>query len=180
MATEIPAQPIPNTFWGMTKSFGWLWWSFHATLLLLGFLSIICPIQYPDWMTRAMPAIDASKFHLLTATLCVTIPVSHLIGHTVAYRLSVLFRLTPWASRENLYPPALIGVFEALMIPLFFLIGRPEFTGAWLLLKVAGGWKGWQDNPESRRRFYKFLIGNVVTIFIGATTFLFLRSFVLK
>lgn len=180
MSSEASDQSFPSTFWGMTKSFGVLWWLFHLVLLGAGLWSVLCPMQYADWITRAIPMIDPSKFHLFIGILLLAVPTSHFIGHSAAYRLSVLFKLDPWATRENLYPPALIGVIEAVIFPLFLLMGKPEFTGAWVLLKVAGGWKGWQDNPESRRRFYKFLIGNVVVILIGGITFLFIRSFAYK
>ncbi|OGU35189.1 MAG: hypothetical protein A2068_11385 [Ignavibacteria bacterium GWB2_35_6b] len=179
MIKETSFSKIPTTFMEMTKSFGVIWWLFHASLVVLGLLAIILPIQYPEWVTRAIPIIISSKFNLLFGIIFLSIPISHLVGHAFSYFLSVLFKLNPWATRENIFPPAILGVFEAVMIPLFFVIEKPEFTGAWLLLKVAGGWKGWQGNSESRRRFYKFLIGNIITIFIGCITFFLLKSFVL-
>lgn len=170
---------LPNSFWEMTKSFGLAWWLFHLLCLILAIIFLVSSITFPEWLTRPFTIIPRSKFHLLVGIFLLSIPLSHILNHSFAYKLSVLFRLNPWATRENIYPPALIGIFEAVMYPILFLSNKPEFVGAWLALKVAGGWKGWQDNAESRRRFFKFLIGNLITIILASLTYLAIQSFVI-
>jgi len=68
------------------------------------------------------------------------------------------------------------GVCESIMYLTAFLVGKPEFIGIWLALKVAGQWVRWkgeaprrffarrhnaEEANEGRRRFNAFLIGNV-------------------
>ncbi len=45
--------------------------------------------------------------------------------------------------RRNLWPPALLGVCEAVLYPTAFIVGHTDFIGLWLLLKVAGQWPRW-------------------------------------
>jgi hypothetical protein len=177
--TDGTQKELPRSFWEMTSSFGLIWWLFHTLCLAVGILLLLSSIDFPEWLMRPFGMIPHSKFHLLLGIFLVTIPLSHIVNHALAYNLSVVFKLNPWASRENIYPPALIGVFESVMYPILLISNKPEFVGAWLALKVAGGWKGWQHNAESRRRFFKFLIGNLVTIILASITYLAILSFVI-
>lgn len=154
------------------------WWLFIGLILLLGISLAAIPIHFPDWITRVIPKVKPEKFHLFLAIFVLSIPINHILSYRLGRFLSSIFKLKSWATRENLFPPAIIGLFESVMYPLFLLIEKPEFIGGWLALKVAGGWKQWQEDAEARRRFFKFLIGNLVTIAIGALTYLFILSFV--
>jgi hypothetical protein len=90
-----------------------------------------------------------------------------------------LFQLEGSNVRHRLWPPALIGILEAAMYPSALLIGKSEFIGIWLALKVAGQWGWWtvEDEDEERvhqgrRRYYQSLIGNGLSVICGAATYL--------
>ena len=62
--------------------------------------------------------------------------------------------------------PAIVGGLERVLYVASWLVGRPEFIGVWLALKIAGGWKAWYDGRdvngvhiEGRYHFNVFLIG---------------------
>jgi hypothetical protein len=71
-----------------------------------------------------------------------------------------------------LWPPLLVGSCEAILYPTALLIGKAEFIGVWLALKVAGHWSLWTGDYKGRNRFNMFLIGNALSII---TAFVFAR-----
>ncbi|SRR6266545_376552 len=44
--------------------------------------------------------------------------------------------------------PFLVGIVERILYVACWMLDKPEFVGVWLALKVAGGWKGWSDDPN--------------------------------
>jgi hypothetical protein len=46
------------------------------------------------------------------------------------------------------YLSASIGVLERFLYIASLLAGHAEFIGVWLLIKVAGGWKGWSEDHQ--------------------------------
>ena len=44
--------------------------------------------------------------------------------------------------------PFFVGIIERTLYVASWMLGSPEFIGIWLALKVAGGWKGWSDDPD--------------------------------
>ena len=169
------------SFLELSFLYGRFWWLTQTLVLIIGIILVIVPILFPEWITRSISIIPKEKFHIFIGIFLIAIPLNHIISHSFAFILSNIFKLTPrpWTIRENIYPPAIIGFFETVMYPTFLLWEKPELIGGWLLLKVAGGWKQWQAEDESRRRFYKFLIGNLITIWFSVLIYGAILSFVL-
>jgi len=59
---------------------------------------------------------------------------------------------------------ALIGVAEAAAYPVIIALQKPEIIGAWIAIKTAGGWEGWQ---KSRPQFDRFLVGNLLVLAVA-------------
>src|SRR5437899_6306624 len=77
-----------------------------------------------------------------------------------------------------LYDPTVstaVGLVERPLYVAAFLAGAPALVGVWLGLKVAGGWKGWQDAytlksgkmVAGRTVFNFMLIGSAVSVAYG-------------
>lgn len=67
-----------------------------------------------------------------------------------------------------------LGVLELCIYPVFLIIGKPEFVGAWIGLKVVPQWKFW---TEHRHIYNRFLILNaLVAVIAYVLAELFLRS----
>jgi hypothetical protein len=65
----------------------------------------------------------------------------------------------------------IIGIFERVLYVASWQIGKPEFIGLWLVLKTAGGWKGWAEDRKigdrtisARHVFTLFLIGSGLSL----------------
>jgi hypothetical protein len=69
---------------------------------------------------------------------------------------------------------AFIGFAEAAAYPVIFVLAKPEIIGAWIAIKTAGGWEGWQKNRPS---FDRFLLGNLLVL---AFAYFWLSQFVSK
>jgi len=70
--------------------------------------------------------------------------------------------------------PRFIGVIERALYTFSWLVGKPEFAGLWLALKVAGRWSHWdasdgkcQGQASGRERFNVFLLGNGLSLAFG-------------
>lgn len=80
----------------------------------------------------------------------------------------------------------MIGVFERTLYCLAWLQGKPEVVvGAWIVFKVAGKWKAWDqqtagnEGPNGRDVYNMFILGNGISILYGAmggTLILWLRE----
>jgi len=80
--------------------------------------------------------------------------------------------------RPTAYLSRLLGFVERALFVATLQMGRGEFIGVWLLLKVAGQWKRWADGEkvgdkviDGRSAFNIFLIGSGLSIayaFVGA------------
>lgn len=156
---------------GTQNSLGLGWWIFISALLVVAILLLSVPISSPEWLARMIPKVQPPHVHILFAIFLLASCVNHILSHWLSLSLSKLYKLDPCTKRENLYPPAIIGLLESMMYPIFFLADKPEYIGAWVALKVAGGWKKWQDTDEGRRRFNKFLIGNAFTVAVAFVTY---------
>ena len=89
---------------------------------------------------------------------------------------SVMYGLGGNTLHPNPYPqhPEAIGLLERTLYTAAWQLGITEFIGIWLVLKVAGGWKGWtEDLPVSsgklsgRTVFNLFLLGTGVSLAYG-------------
>ena len=136
--------------------------------IILIYVSINNPNIYNNWI-------------LSIGIILLMMMISHLIVHPVLYFLKLLFNLKSEKEFKpaNRWPPVLVGFCESVMYPIAFLIGRYEFIGVWLAVKVAGGWDSWRTGNEGRNRFQMFLIGNALSISLGFLTFVLISVFAL-
>ena len=164
-----------NAAKGLPKS----WYLALSILIVVGLLLLW--VDGPDLPRLAV--IQPHDCHInwscLLGVYVTAIPLSHLVIAFALFRTTKLFELKGSNLRQRLWPPALIGILEAVMYPTALLIGKPEFIGLWLALKVAGQWGWWtvEDSNEEnvhrgRRRYYQSLIGNALSVLCGATTYL--------
>jgi len=73
--------------------------------------------------------------------------------------------------RPEYWQPGVLGCVERFLYAASFQLGKPEFIGVWLALKVAGQWKRWGEDQEyegrliAGRAIYNiFLIGNALSV----------------
>ena len=73
--------------------------------------------------------------------------------------------------RPDAWQPRVLGVIERFLYTSSLLVGKAEFIGFWLAVKVAGQWKRWSEDQESdgvhvsgRSIYQNFLIGNGLSI----------------
>jgi hypothetical protein len=52
------------------------------------------------------------------------------------------------------------GIFERLLYTASWGVGKPEFIGVWVVLKVASQWKHWSEMPG----YNVFLVGSAASI----------------
>jgi hypothetical protein len=79
--------------------------------------------------------------------------------------------------RPNVWQPRVIGIVERILYVATLQLGKAEFVGIWLALKVAGQWSRWSKDPEEgenlpqgRTIYHNFLIGNGISVlyaFVG-------------
>jgi prolipoprotein diacylglyceryltransferase len=70
-----------------------------------------------------------------------------------------------------------LGILEILSYALSYIMGFPAFIGIWLVLKTAGRWKP-QETPS--RITNSFLIGNLLSVFIGVYLGAIFRSYLVE
>lgn len=73
--------------------------------------------------------------------------------------------------RPQSWQPRIVGCVERALYTGSFQLGKPEFIGIWLALKVAGQWKRWSEDKDyggrliAGRAIYNiFLIGSALSI----------------
>jgi hypothetical protein len=79
-------------------------------------------------------------------------------------------------TRPHSWHPRILGCVERTLYVASYQLGKPEFIGVWLALKVAGQWKRWGQEPGSgatiiagRHVYNVFLIGSALSIAYGIT-----------
>lgn len=82
--------------------------------------------------------------------------------------------------RRSTWLVALVGVIERVLFVLALYIGKPEFIGLWLTLKIASQWTQWGlDNVAlgptatvpGRAVFQVFLVGNAFSMLFSFAAF---------
>lgn len=63
--------------------------------------------------------------------------------------------------------PTICGYIERPLYTASWLIGRPEFIGVWLVVKMAARWTLPKDPLDSRHRYYPVLVGNLLSVLYG-------------
>lgn len=107
---------------------------------------------------------------------------STIFGAVLIYRLNQqLYKGLGWKpgqAEDELHPqpyhPAMVGVVERSLYTASWQLGKPEFIGIWLVLKVAGQWGGWSEDRKvgekrvlGRAVYNVFLIGNAFSLAYG-------------
>lgn len=73
---------------------------------------------------------------------------------------------------DDYWLPVIIGLSELIIFPLFMAKGWFPAMGAWIAIKTASSWGGWQ---KTRTAYNRFLLGNILSLsasFILWTIFL--------
>lgn len=159
------------------------WYATLAVSFISGMLVWIfdpgVPANFHQSLSKFAPAIRPEKWFQVLGVFAWTTVASHFIvirvqrGLRKAFQLDVSSLSNPIAHR----PSTLIGILESVMFPVAFLIGKSEFIGLWLTLKVAIGWKEWSDlGHPGRSRFYLFLIGTALVIGFAFLTYGLVRE----
>lgn len=169
---------------------GW-WYVILATALLMGTSLIVFNPVLPVTVTQSFaPQVRTDRWAVLFGLIVLGMVFSHIAGAVARYVLAVLLRLTGDITPADAWSPAVVGVCEAVMYPLALVIGKGEFIGVWLAVKVAGQWTRWSGDPSStgttdldalnqgRRRFNAFLVGNAISIMFGVVVWLLVRALV--
>lgn len=73
---------------------------------------------------------------------------------------------------DDYWLPWFIGIFELSVFPLLMAKDLWVFIGAWLGIKTASSWRGWQ---KTRTAYNRFLLGNILSL--GASYLLALIFF---
>ncbi len=73
---------------------------------------------------------------------------------------------------DDYWLPLLIGIFELSVFPLLIAKDLWVFIGAWIGIKTASSWGGWQ---KTRTAYNRFLLGNILSL--GASYLLALIFF---
>jgi hypothetical protein len=115
---------------------------------------------------------------------------SVVVGHFLVYKLiEALWMNLGWKAggeKDALRPvpehPAMVGLLERALYTSAWQLGKPEFIGLWLAVKVVGNWKGWSVDAEpggrrlsGRSIFNLFLIGNGFSIAYGVVGALLIK-----
>ncbi len=74
---------------------------------------------------------------------------------------------------DDYWLPAIVGCFELLVYPILMSQGKWSFIGAWIAVKTASAWGGWQ---HYRTAYNRFLLGNILSLgFSMLLAWLFVR-----
>jgi len=178
--TVRPMWPLPR------------WWyiSLLVAFVLATTLIVLNPLP-ADSITRAFARkVRTDRWAVATGILLFGIILAHIVGAQARYVLAKLLRLTGDTSEADAWSPAVVGVCEGILYPSALFIGKGDFIGVWLAIKVAGQWTRWAGDPvgagaadmdalnQGRRRFNAFLVGNAISIMFGVLVWLALKVYV--
>lgn len=62
---------------------------------------------------------------------------------------------------DDYWLPAIIGVAELILFPILIMKSLWTFIGAWIGIKTASSWGGWQ---KTRTAYNRFLLGNLLSL----------------
>lgn len=172
----------------MSKPYSNLLRLIFLRLLLLGLsliavgslLWIFFPSNSPV-LQKLLPRVIATRWGLFLAMYCFTMAASPLIIHPLMVGMRYLFNTISQDElrMDNLWPSLFVGFCEAVLYPSAFLMGKPEFIGVWLAVKVAGQWNFWSEDFIGRKRFQMFLIGSALSLIVCVLSFTIIKAFVL-
>ena len=114
------------------------------------------------------------------------------LGHWVIQRVSnTIWDSNPLSKKIRLTgnTPQFVGFLERGLYVASFQVQRPEFIAAWLVLKAAGNWKGWEGSINSQKDienytgaqsigryiYNAFLIGTGLSLAYGVVGWLMIK-----
>jgi hypothetical protein len=167
------------------------WW---YVSLVIGFAFAIVLIvvnpTFPAQVTQTFAKqIRPDAWAVAIGLIILGVVIAHVAGALTRYMLATLLRLTGDTTPADAWSPAVVGLCEGVLYPLSLAIGKGEFIGVWLAIKVAGQWARWSGDPvdgttfdldalnQGRRRFNAFLVGNALSIMFGVLVWLALKVF---
>ncbi|HUU41390.1 MAG TPA: hypothetical protein VMW42_10655 [Desulfatiglandales bacterium] len=62
---------------------------------------------------------------------------------------------------DDYWLPSVVGFFELIVYPILMSQGKWLFIGAWIGVKTASSWGGWQ---RYRTAYNRFLLGNILSL----------------
>ncbi len=62
---------------------------------------------------------------------------------------------------DDYWLPVFIGIPELLIYPILMINGSWTAIGAWIIIKTASSWGGWQ---KTRTAYNRFLFGNILSL----------------
>lgn len=177
------------------KRFFLPWWWYVILLLLAaaGICLIWLNPQLPHEFGRLSKRVRPDAWSMVGGILLLSIVLTHLLIFGASRLLKLLLRLHGDDSQADMWAPALVGIAESVMYPMALFLGKPEFIGIWLAVKVAGQWVRWKGDAmqssapgeseieklnEGRRRFNGFLVGSSLSIMSGTATWCALKIWV--
>jgi hypothetical protein len=162
------------------------WWYVILLLLAVAGIWLIClNPQLPQEFGRFSKRVRPDAWSTFAGILLLSIVLTHLLIFGTSRLLRSLLRLHGDDSHADMWAPALVGISESVMYPMTLFLGKPEFIGVWLAVKVAGQWVRWKGDAgqspttvepdidklnEGRRRFNGFLVGSSLSIMSGTAT----------
>ena len=80
--------------------------------------------------------------------------------------LMIIFNSSFWSKGRDIriddyWLPVLIGFPELLIYPILMINGYWTAIGAWIVIKTASSWGGWQ---KTRTAYNRFLFGNILSL----------------
>jgi hypothetical protein len=171
------------------------WWYIGLLFLAAFGLYLIWPNPYlPKEFAKLSTRVCPDAWSRFGGILILSVVITHLVLFATSRLLRKLLQLHGDESQADMLSPALVGICESVMYPTVLFLGKPEFIGVWLAVKVAGQWVRWKGDPgqssktgessvddlnEGRRRFNGFLVGNSLMIILGIATWGALKIWVL-
>lgn len=179
-----------------TKRFlPWWWYFIVLPLLAASGLWLLChDWQAPQVLGKLSKRVQPDAWLTLGGIVILSVVITHLVVFAASRLLRRLLKLHGDDTHADMWSPALVGMCESFMYPMALFYGKPEFIGVWLAVKVAGQWVRWKGDAghspsgekvdleklnEGRRRFNSFLVGNALSIMLGAATWGALKIWVL-
>ena len=156
----------------------WRWYAFLTVLALVGAVLLNLRLSVPTEMRHVLGhSLPRIWSHFLGAA-CLGVVAHHLVVFSAARIAGGLLKIDSDFTPTDRLAPALTGLCEAVLYPAALFLGKPEFIGVWLAIKVAGQWVRWSGTPtgaeasvatlnRGRRLFNRFLIGNAISVLAG-------------
>lgn len=170
----------------------WWWYSTLGILAVVGVFLLWFNPQLPPQVQQLSKIVRPGAWSILLGTYLIAIVLTHLLVFYSTRLVRVLLNLHGEETYADLWSPALVGVCESIMYPTALILGKAEFIGVWLAVKVAGQWVRWRGEAiesasppsieilnEGRRRFNAFLVGNALSIMASFITWAALKIWAL-